>query len=130
MVKWLAMGKYLTVKDASSYKIASELSDYVWDIVISWDHFAKSTVGSQLVRSTDSIAANIAEGFGRFHKRDKQKFYFNSRGSLLESIHWTEKSFKRKLINSDQNSHIMETLNVLPREINYLIKITEQKLSK
>jgi len=124
------MVKYLTVSDLVAYKNASELSDYIWDIVIKWNYFAKSTIGEQWTRSTDSIAANIAEGFGRFHKKDKEKFYYNSRGSLLESIHWANKAMLRKLINSEQNKHIMEVLNILPKEINYLIKITESKLSK
>lgn len=123
------MVKYLTVNDIGVYKVSSELSDYIWEIVIKWDYLAKTTVGAQWIRATDSIAANIAEGFGRFHKKDKIKFYYNSRGSLLESIHWTEKAYKRKLISVEENKYIMDKLNILPREINYLIKITEQKLS-
>lgn len=124
------MAKYLTINDVRAYKISSSLSDYVWDIVIKWDYFAKSTLGEQWVRAVDSIAANIAEGFGRFHKKDKEKFYYNSRGSLLESIHWTSKALKRKLISPKEDEYIMEVLQSLPREINFLIKITEQKLKQ
>lgn len=123
------MVKYLMVNDINAYKISFELSDYVWNIVIKWDHLAKSTVGMQWVRAIDSISANMAEGFGRFHKKDKIRFYYNSRGSLLESIDWTEKSNRRKLISEVQYRHIIDRLNALPREINYLIKITEEKLT-
>lgn len=136
MATWLygcmvkKMIKYLTVNDIKPYVISSKLSDYIWEIIIRWDYLAKSTLGSQWIGATDSISANIAEGFGRFHKKDKIKFYYNSRGSLLESIHWTSKALERKLITSSQNSYIMNILNLLPKEINFLIKITKEKLSK
>jgi four helix bundle protein len=61
--------KYLELKDISAYRIAFDLSNYVWDIVIKWNYFAKDTVGRQLVKAVDSISANIAEGFGRYFKK-------------------------------------------------------------
>lgn len=39
---------------------------------------------SQIRDAVISIAANIAEGFGRGHKKDKINFYFYSRGSCFE----------------------------------------------
>jgi len=122
MVKWLKL------EDIRAYTIASELSDDVWKIVSKWDWFSKRTLGSQWVNATDSIAANIAEGFGRYHKKDKEKFYYNARGSAFESEHWTKKAFARKLINPVERNYILQKLIELPREINYLIKITEEKL--
>ena len=38
----------------------------------------------QLREASVSIAGNIAEGFGRGHKKDKINFYFYSRGSACE----------------------------------------------
>jgi len=32
-----------------------------------WDWFAKKHIGGQFVEEVDSISANIAEGFGRYH---------------------------------------------------------------
>jgi four helix bundle protein len=55
---------YLKLNDITAYKIAYNLSNYVWDIVLKWDYFAKDTVGKQFVRAVDSISANVAEGFG------------------------------------------------------------------
>ena len=122
MVKWLKL------EDIRAYTIASELSDDVWKIVSKWDWFSKRTLGSQWVNATDSIAANIAEGFGKYHKKNKKKFYYNARGSAFESEHWTKKAFARKLINPVERNYILQKLIELPREINYLIKITEEKL--
>ena len=119
---------YLSLKDLNSYKISFELSNYVWDIIINWDYFAKDTVGKQFVRSIDSISANIAEGFGRYHKKDKILFYRYSYGSIQESINWTEKAIKRNLINLEQYNKIISDLELLPKEVNSLIKYTNDKL--
>jgi four helix bundle protein len=40
---------------------------------------------SQIRRSALSVSGNIAEGFGRKHTKDKLNFYYDSRGSLLET---------------------------------------------
>lgn len=63
--------KYLKLNDINAYKTAFNLSNYVWNIVIKWNYFARDTVGKQLIDTIDSISANIAEGFGRYSKRDK-----------------------------------------------------------
>jgi len=39
-------------------------------VVDRWNYFQKDTVGKQLVRSADSIAANLSEGFGRYHYKE------------------------------------------------------------
>lgn len=53
-------------------------------------------MGDQLIRVIDSHAANIAEGYGRYHYLDRIKFYYNARASLLESKHWLYLFLKRK----------------------------------
>ncbi len=120
--------KYLKLNDIESYKIAFNLSNYVWNIVLKWDYFAKDTVGKQFVRAIDSISANIAEGFGRYGKKDKIKFFRYSFGSLYESLDWNEKSHLRNLLNEEDYSHIFSELIKLPKSINSLILYTNQKL--
>lgn len=107
--------KYLQLNDISCYKKALNLSQVVWDIVIDWDWFAKKTVGVQFVTAIDSISANIAEGFGRYGKKDKIKFYYYSFGSVKECCDWNEKSKMRKLITEDQYKFILEELQTLSK---------------
>jgi four helix bundle protein len=122
--------KYLKLNDIDAYKIAFHLSNYIWDIVGKWDYFSKSTVGEQFVSAADSISANIAEGFGRYYKKDKIKFYWYSSGSVKECFDWNEKSKKRNLISIEEYKHIFEELQKIPEAINRLIKFTNLKLSK
>ena len=118
----------IKLEELPAYTIAVEVSDEVWRSVSLWEWFAKKTIGSQYTESTDSIAANIAEGFGRFHKKDKIKFYFNARASAFESAHWTKRAKARELISDLQFESIMKKLRQLPKEINYLIKLTNDNL--
>lgn len=120
---------YLKLRDVQAYTRSFDLSNYVWDIVDKWDFFAKDTIGKQFVRSLDSISANLAEGFGRFGKNDKIKFFRYSRGSVYESLDWNEKAKRRKLISDEIYGHILSELKKLPMEINGFIKITRTKLS-
>ncbi|MBT3302354.1 MAG: four helix bundle protein [Bacteroidetes bacterium] len=122
------MAKYLSLEDLSSYKLALELSNYVWDIVVKWEYFEKKTVGEQFVRAADSISANIAEGFGRYGKKDKIKFYRYSLGSLSEVSDWIAKSIHRKLITEKQEKEMLKFSTQLPIELYNLINFTNEKL--
>ncbi len=119
----------MQLNDLVAYKASFILSNYTWDIVIKWDYFSKDTVGKQFIRAVDSISANIAEGFGRYGKKDKIKFYRYSFGSLKESLDWNEKSRIRKLITAEQYNYIFGELQKLPKEINALIKFTNERLT-
>ena len=122
--------KYLKLNDIDAYKIAFNLSNSIWYIIIKWDYFAKKTLGSQFVNSTDSISANIAEGFGRYGKKDKIRFYRIAFGSMYESLDWNEKARKRGLISNEEYNLIFLELNKLPKEIHSLIKYTNEKLKE
>lgn len=124
------MKKFLQLSDIDAYKIAFSLSNKVWSIVEQWDYFAKDTVGKQFTRAVDSISANIAEGFGRYNKRDKIKFYHYSYGSINESFDWNEKSRIRKLLSDQDYALIFDELQKLPKLTNQLIRFTDQKLKQ
>jgi four helix bundle protein len=122
--------KYLQLNDIDCYKRSLSLSNYVWDIVIEWDYFTKNSVGIQFTRAVDSISANIAEGFGRYGKKDKIKFYRYSFGSVKESLDWNEKARIRGLVSNRKYRHILTELQALPKEINQLIKFTDIRLKQ
>lgn len=122
--------KYLKLNDIDAYKIAFNLSNYVWDLIVKLDRFSKDTLGIQFVRAVDSISANIAEGFGRYSKKDKVKFFRIGFGSMYESLDWNEKALKSKLISKTVYDYIYSELQKLPKLIHQLIKFTNSKLSE
>ena len=120
--------KYLKLNDIEAYKKAFILSNQVWELVMTWEYFAKDTVGKQLVRAIDSISANIAEGFGRYHKKEKVLFYRYAKSSAYECFDWCEKARVRQLFNQSQYTQVYGELKEFPRLINQLIKFTNEKL--
>ena len=99
--------------DIEIYIISEELSNQIWGIVKHWHYFEKETLGRQLVRAADSISANIAEAFGRYHYKDRQKFGYYARGSFEETKSWLRKGYQRKLLNDSQ----LEIINTYVRQI-------------
>ncbi len=112
----------MNLEDLKVYQLAMELGDKVWDIVDNWDYFKKDTIGKQIVRSADSVAANISEGYGRFHYKDAKKFYYYSRGSLYETKTWLTKSVNRGLMENDNYNGLINDINRLGKMLNAYIK--------
>jgi len=120
----------IKLKNIQSYKTASELTKIVWNRVNKWSFLAQKTIGSQWIRSVDSIAANIAEGEGRYFKKDKIKFFYQARGSAYESAHWADRAKERDLISDGEYKTIMFMLKRLPKEINSLISGASKNLKR
>ena len=81
------------------HKLAEALSDMVWHDFDKWNKKVQNTVGYQIIRSSDSIAANIAEGYSRYTPADRKKFYLYSRGSFEETKSWLRKLIRRKVLS-------------------------------
>ena len=109
---------YYNLEDLEVYQLAETFSDEIWTLVMNWDYFAKDTVGKQIVRSSDSIGANIAEGYGRYHYKENRNFCYFSRGSIIETKGWLKKSKNRQLISDDQFNILLEKLQTIHLKLN------------
>ena len=109
------------------YQLSLELSDKTWDVYNLLPQKLQFSIGDQVLRSVDSIGANIAEGYGRFHYRDSTKFYYNARGSLWESKHWFYLLYKRKLISREVFDLNIDQLNRLGKKLNNFIQSIKNK---
>lgn len=112
----------MDIRNLEVYQLSEKLSDLVWDIVISWDYFAKDTIGKQLIKAADSIAANIAEGYGRYHYKENKNFCYFARGSLEETKVWLIKSVRRGLIDQSKEQELFDIMERLPKLLNSYIK--------
>ncbi len=82
------------------------------------------------MKAIDSIGANIAEGFGRYHYLDSVKFYYNARGSLWESKYWVDLLHERNLISDEIYKSMIERLNLLGVKINNFISSIKSRAIK
>jgi four helix bundle protein len=113
---------YHILEDLEVYQLAESFSDEIWFMVHEWDYFAKDTVGKQIVRSADSIGANIAEGYGRYHYKENRNFCYFSRGSIIETKGWLNKSKTRKLVSEEQLTQLFEKLQLIHLKLNAYLK--------
>ena len=104
------------------YQQAEDLSDLVWAIVLGWHALAKDTIGKQIIRSADSIGANIAEGHGRGSFVDNRRFVRIARGSLYETQHWLRRAFRRKLLSDEQIQKLKTIVENLAPQLNAYLK--------
>ena len=115
-------------QDLQVYQLSEKLANEVWVIVQEWDFFAKDTVGKQLVRSADSIGANIAEGNGRYNYKDNQRFIKIARGSLYETRHWLRLCCARKLLTTEQIDRLKLLIDELSPKLNAYLKSIQKNI--
>jgi len=104
------------------YQLSEEISDLVWEAVITWDRLAQDTVGKQLINSADSIGANIAEGTGRGSFPDNRRFARIARGSLFEVKHWLRRAYKRRLLTESQVASLKAIIEELTPRLSAYIR--------
>ena len=78
-----------TFSDLEVYRLSYQLSIDVFNLSKQFPESEKYSLTSQIIRSTRSVSANIAEGFGRrTYQAEFKKFLIYSTGSLEESKVW------------------------------------------
>lgn len=70
--------------DLDAWKKSHELVLGIYKITKEFPKDELYGIVSQLRRASSSVTANIAEGFARYHFKDKARFYHNARGSVAE----------------------------------------------
>jgi four helix bundle protein len=82
----------------------------------------------QLVKSADSIGANIAEGSGRSSVADRRLFVRIARGSLYETKHWLRCAYHRNLLSEKAIEELKRFMDTLTPQLNaYYRSIGETK---
>ena len=122
----------LNLEEIKVYIEARKLSAVAWKIFSDLTWQIKKILGDQFIQSTDSVGGNIAEGYGRFHYLDRIKFFYNARGSLLESKHWfellDERSFLKNKELKNEYKYIYE--NLKPQLNSFINAIFKNKSKK
>jgi four helix bundle protein len=118
----------LKFEELEVLRAAEAVADGIWRQVVQWDRFAREVVGGQMARAGDSIGANIAEAFGRFHYGEKLQFLYYARGSLFETKYWLNRAQTRDLMPSAQVQDYVSQLTDLVRQLNaFAAKLKAQR---
>jgi four helix bundle protein len=118
-------GEMKRLVELDVYLLSEKLSDKIWNDFDTWSEKVQRTIGYQLIRSSDSIAANISEGYGRFTPGDRKLFYRYARGSFEETKTWLRKLIRRKIVNSEDIKEYESIINELGPKLNAFINSTK-----
>ena len=109
------------------YQLSEKVADTIWNVVSTWNHFARDTVGKQLVRAADSIGANIAEGSGRGSLVDNRRFIRVARGSLYETLHWLRRCYMRRLLSQSEVKKLRGLVQELSPKLNAFLRSVDER---
>lgn len=113
---------YRPIEDFDFFRDAESVARQVWDLVLSWPPFARDTLGKQLVRSTDSIGANLAEGDGRSGSKDAIHFFVIARASSREARLHLRRAGERGLIDGATCEELLSSLESVARRLSLFIR--------
>jgi four helix bundle protein len=114
-------------EDLQVLQTAETIADGIWRLVGGWDLFARDVVGKQLATAADSVGANIAESYGRYHYGEKLQFLYFARGSLFETKYWLNRASSRGLIKSNEAQAYALQLTSLARQLNNIAATTKSQ---
>ena len=113
------------VYELDIYKLPATLSDKIWYAFDECSKKAQKTIGYQIIRSSDSIAATIAEAYGRFTPADRKTFYRYARGSFEETKTWLRKLIRRNVIPDNAITKYTAIIDELGPKLNAFIRSTK-----
>ena len=109
------MKNYFDQEKLNGYQSALEFNYWVGGLLASVE--AKAAAKDQLDRAATSIPLNLAEGNGKFSRRDRARFFDIARGSALEAAASLDVLVSRKVITQAQvvpaKEQLVQIVNML-----------------
>ena len=112
------------------YSNSKELVKYVYTLLQKFPVEEKFALCSQIRRAVTSIPINIAEGFGRFSSKEKNRFIEISFGSLTEISCELEISFELGYITKEEYEEAERQMIIISKQLSNLHKSVSQNFSK
>jgi len=124
-------GTFKGFKELECWKKGRELRMRVSEICRTFPSEEKFLLKSQILDSSRSVTANIAEGYGRYTYTDTRHFFIQARGSLSETIEHLITAYDEKYIDEQTYNELEQLAETVFRlingYINYLDKMRSQK---
>jgi four helix bundle protein len=105
--------------------------DFAEQVIKETRSFPKGYSGlvDQLQRAAISVVANIAEGNGRWHPKDRANFFLIARGSAFETLALLQVSQRVDLITEPRFNHYMPLADEIAKMLTGLTKVGKEKSS-
>ena len=117
------------LEDLNAWKLAREFRKNISLMTKNFPAEEKYKLTDQMIRSSRSVSANIAEGAGRFYFQENIAFCRKSRGSLVETLDHLYCAFDEKYINETELNKAKEELNILLKVLNGYISYLKKSKS-
>ena len=93
---------YKGYKDLECYKHARDLRIYISKLSKKFPSHEKFLLTAQILDSSRSVTANIAEGYGRFTYTDTRNFFVIARGSVTETMEHLTTAYDENYIVAEE----------------------------
>ncbi len=110
------------------FLIYEEVASWVWMEVHKWDYIDRDTLGKQLIRSADSINANLVEADGRFSDKEAVHHFYIAPGAARETRLHLRRARDRGLVDRTEANSNLEKLTRATKLLNLLIRYRKHGL--
>lgn len=115
-------------EDLKVWQLARNFRNRISILVAKFPTEEKYGLSSQIKRSSRSVTANIAEGYGRFHYQENIQFCRQARGSLEESKDHLYTALDENLISKTEFEEIVSSYTECAKPLNgYIEWLKNQK---
>lgn len=114
-------GKIKEFSDLRVWQAGKELIKFIYELTKGFPKSENYGLTDQMRRASGSICANIAEGFSRYHAKDKIRFYHQARGSVSECKNHVIIASELGYLSADKLGAIVELLEDVKMMLNGLI---------
>lgn len=120
--------KFQDFTELTVWKEARKFQHEIYQLTKQFPTQEKNRLTDQIIRSSRSIAANIAEGHGRYHFSEQIRFVVIARGSNSETLNHLIAAYDCSFISNEELKKLKEKYDQLLKLINgYIAFLRKQK---
>ena len=118
---------YSSFEELNVWKKARKLRKDISGLTKEFPKEERYRLTDQIIRSSRSVSANIAEGHGRFHYQENIQFCRTARGSLLEVLDHLFVALDEKYIDEETFHSLRNDIKEIERMLNGYIAFLQKK---
>jgi four helix bundle protein len=114
-------------RDLEVWKEARKFRNNIYSLTKDFPMEEKFKMVDQIIRSSRSVSANIAEGYGRFHYQENIQFCRQARGSLTETLEHLICAYDSGFLEENKLKELETDYNQILKLLNGYIAYLKQR---